>query len=265
MMYIQFLKNSFASQVSVKNYVSGAKTWVLQHKGAPNSFESIEVKQMLTAVDVTSTHVPSPAYPLTADHVKLVCDYIDLHSNIPAAVKPCILIGYTAFLRSCNLLSPSTLNWFGPHTLLVSDITFSDDGLMIFLRSSKSFNSRESKVVQVKRVQNTRYCPVHAWSDYKYSVNPCPIGPAFMVDDYTPLVTRNVVDVLNAALRQFLPVNTKVSMHSLRRGGTQTAANQGAPNEHLMRHGTWKSSKGLKYYLPKQKNSVPNIIANSLA
>lgn len=264
LMYIQFLKNSFASHVSVKNYVSGARTWILQHKGIVHSFEAFEVKQMFAAIDSTSTHVPSPAYPLTTAHVKSVCDYIDSQGSIPLAVKACILIGYTCFLRSCNLLSPSTQIWVGSHTMLASDIVSVNDGLLVHLKSSKSFNAKSSKVIQVRKVDNPKYCPVVAWTNYMSHVNPCPIGPAFMIDDYTPLTSRNVVDVLNTALRPLLP-NAKISMHSLRRGGTQTAALQGASNEHLMLHGTWSSTKGLKYYLPKQKNSVPNIIANCLA
>lgn len=265
MMFIQFLKNSFASQVSVKNYISGARTWVLQHRGYVNSFDSIEIKQMFAAVDATSTHVPSPAYPLTTSHVKCICDYIERYSNIPLAVKACILIGFTCFLRTCNLLSPSTQKWQGQHTMLVSDIVETDFGLLVHLRSSKNFNSKNSKIIPVLKVDNPKYCPVTAWLLYKVRVNPCPIGPAFMVDDYTPLVSRNVVDVMNLALKPVLPSNAKISMHSLRRGGTQSAASQGASDELLMQHGTWKSSKGLSYYLQKQKNSVPNIIANSLA
>lgn len=86
-----------------------------------------------------------------------------------------------------------------------------------------------------------------------------------MINDYTPLTSRNVVDVLSKVLRPTIPVNAKLSMHSLRRGGTQTAAKEGASNEQLLIHGTWKSAKGLSYYLPKKKNQVPNIIANTLA
>lgn len=265
MMFIQFLKNSFASQITVKNYVSGARTWIVQHKGSISNFDSVEVRQMFAALDATSQHVPVPAYPLTNDDIKHVCDYIDCHSGIPLAVKPCILIGYSCFLRSCNLLSPSTQVWIGTHTLLAQDIVNDQSGLFVHLRSSKNFNARNPKVVRVENVSNTNYCPVVAWLRYKFSVNPCPIGPAFMVNDYSPLVSRNVVDVLNLALKPRLPVDAKLSMHSLRRGGTQTAANQGATNEHLMRHGNWRSTKGLNYYLPKKNNRVPTIIAHSLA
>lgn len=74
LMYIQFLKNSFASHVSVKNYVSGARTWIQQHNGSVHSFDTLEVKQMFAAVDSSSQHVPSPAYPLSANDIKRVCD-----------------------------------------------------------------------------------------------------------------------------------------------------------------------------------------------
>lgn len=265
LMYVQFLKNSFASEVSVKNYISGARTWVLHHKGFVNSFDSIEVKQMFAAVTATSRHVPSPAYPLTAHDIKLVCDYIDSHVGIPLAVKPCILIGYTCFLRACNLLSPSTQVWKGSHTMLASDIMFNTSGLLIYLRSSKTFGVKDSKVLQVYKVDNPKYCPVVAWSQYTARINPCPIGPAFMVDDYSPLLSRNVVDVLNQVLKNSITTNERITMHSLRRGGTQTAASKGASNEQLMDHGTWKLAKGLKFYLPRKQNKVPSIIAESLA
>lgn len=265
LMYIQFLKNSFASEMSVKNYMSGARTWVLLHNGAVTSFDSIEVKQMFAAIDATSNHVPNPAFALTSDHIKLVCDFIEFSPQVPLAIKPCILIGYACFLRSCNLLAPSTQVWIGPHTLLASDIVFNEMGLLVHVKSSKTFNVKHSKVLQVRNVADQRYCPVAAWARYKSIINPCPIGPAFMLNDYTPLVARNVVDLLNQVLRDQVPIHARLSMHSLRRGGTQTAANEGATNEHLKNHGTWRSTKGLKYYLPKKKNLVPNIIANSLA
>lgn len=265
MMYVQFLKNSFASQVSVKNYVSGARTWVQLHTGDTRNFDSLELRQMFAGLDATTLHVPVPAYPLTAVDIKMICDYIDSHPELPLAIKPCILIGYTCFLRSCNLLAPSTLKWLGPHTMLASDIELNEEGLLIFLRSSKSFNAKSSKVMKVEKVKNPKYCPVMAWAFYRANVNPCPMGPAFMVTDYIPLISRNVVDVFDRALRTRLPSQAKLSMHSLCRGGTQVAANQGASNEQLLIHGTWKSTKGLKYYLPKKNNEVPNIIANSLA
>lgn len=82
-MYLQFLKNSFASTVSIKNYLSGAKYWISHHGGNIKSFESHEVKEMLSAVSTLSNHVPTQAYPITSQDVKKICDYIDLNPSTP--------------------------------------------------------------------------------------------------------------------------------------------------------------------------------------
>lgn len=86
-----------------------------------------------------------------------------------------------------------------------------------------------------------------------------------MVNDKVPLTSKPIVTVLNAVLGPKLQHGQSVSMHSLRRGGTQTAARAGASEQHLMTHGTWRSKSGLKYYLPKPTSKVPMIIAKSLA
>lgn len=154
--------------------MSGARTWVVQHMGLTCSFDSFEVKQMFAAVDNTNHHVPCPAYPLSSSHIKMVCDYFDAHSQISLAIKPCILIGYSCFLRACNLLSPSTQIWKGSHTMLVSDIVTTQTGLVIYLRSSKTFTERTPKFINVCKVSNPKYCPVVAWNLYRSVVNPCP-------------------------------------------------------------------------------------------
>lgn len=87
-MYIQFLKNSFSSPSSVKNYVSGSRIWIVQHAGNPSSFDSLEVKEMLNAVSTLSTHVPMQAYPLTPNDIRSVCDYIDTNPTVPLAKNP---------------------------------------------------------------------------------------------------------------------------------------------------------------------------------
>lgn len=209
-MYIQFLRNSFSSPSSVKNYVSGSKIWIVQHAGNVSSFDSLEVKEMLNAVTNLSTHVPLQAYPLAPQDVRSICHYIDDNPVVPLAIKPCILIGFAAFLRASNLVSPSVNVWIGPHTLLASDIIHSIDGLTILLRSTKTLKSYKPTVINVSRVSDTRYCPVAAWNLYKSRCNPCPIGPAFMVNDKIPLTSKPIVTVLNQVLGPKLQLGQSV-------------------------------------------------------
>lgn len=266
LMYTQFLKNSFNSPISVKNYISGAKGWVVRHNGNLNAFESVEVKEMLSAVVNISTHVPMPASPLTPDQIKTICDYIDSQPQIPRAIKPCILFTYVCFLRGSNVISPTSNSWGGPHTLLVSDVVMNPLGLVLIIRSTKTMKGTPPVTLQILKVQDSKYCPVQAWLTYKLNCKPFPLGPAFMIDSVTSLTPRHVVTVMRQALIPVLGDKVSgVSMHSLRRSGTQTAANAGASTQELMKHGTWTSRKGLKYYLPKKPDKVPTILAQSLA
>lgn len=264
-MYIQYLKNSFRSPGTVKNYLSGSRNWISHHGGNPSSYDSNEVKEMFSAISTLCNHVPTQAYPFTPQDIRTVCDFIHSTPGVPYAIKPCILIGFAGFLRASNLVSPSPSCSIGPHTMLASDITDAPFGLLVNLRSTKTIKSGKPTTLSIHKVDDIRYCPVFAWYHYKSRCNPCPIGPAFMLTQNIPLTAKPIVNLLKSALGHKLLEGQSISMHSLRRGGTQTAAKAGASNEHLMAHGTWKSKSGLRFYLPKQPSKVPSLIANSLA
>lgn len=98
------------------------------------------------------------------------------------------------------------------------------------------------------------------------AIRPCPVGPAFMLDDSTPLTPGPVVTVMRAALHKAgVRFPSRVSFHSLRRGGAQTAAKNGATKQEIMQHGTWKSPAGVEAYLKPDPRTVPAILAKTLA
>lgn len=266
LMYSQFLANSFASTASVRNYLSGAKVWIVLHNGCISAFETFQLKQMISGVASTSTHVPKSAPPLVASDVKLICDFIDSRNDVHVAVKPCILFAFSCFLRASNVVAPSLLSWGGPHTLRADDVLCSNNNLILVIRSTKTRKKSNPLCLKILPVSNRNYCPVASWHVYKHIVNPCPQGPAFICNDGTPLTARPVVATIKAALKAAGSLKAdSISMHSLRRGGTHEAANLGAPHQQIMEHGSWKSKKGLNFYMPKKPSSIPTIIAQSLA
>lgn len=64
-MYYQFLSNTFKSPATVKNHVSGAKTWVQLHQGNIQHFVAQELGLMSKSIVERSEHVPNPAAPLS--------------------------------------------------------------------------------------------------------------------------------------------------------------------------------------------------------
>lgn len=265
-MFTQFLGNSFASPASVKNYFSGAKNWLYLHRGSTRFFQGQELAMMSKALAEKSIHVPAPASPLTPQDIKIICQYIDANQPHHPAIKASILMAFATFMRVSNILSPNKSSNNLTHTLLAKDVQFDGQCIWITIRSTKTRRTGKPHILQVLPTVSVDTCPVRTWLYYKSNIQPCPLGPAFMIDGSTPLTPPPVVDVMRRALtlagRTF---PTKVSFHSLRRGGAQTAAYRGASEQELMNHGTWSSKEGLSAYLKPLPSMVPTILAGTLA
>lgn len=160
-MYCQFLGNTFPAPSTIRNYVSGARSWVYLHGGNVSPFLAPEMATMAKAIKEKSLHVPSPALPLTPTHLKVVCQYLDNTPGAPPAIKAAILLAYATFLRASNL---------APHLTLIMPVS------------------------------ESILCPVRAWTRYKAQANPCPLGPAFMLSPSKALTSHVVVAVIRAAL-----------------------------------------------------------------
>lgn len=265
-MYAQFLVNSFSSPATVKNYISGAKTWTQHHLGNISSFESPQLATLVKSFVSSSEHVPTQAAPLSPADIKNICRYIDSNPSIPKVIKAAILVAYAAFLRASNVLSPTLLSWGGPHTLKMQDISIRDGVMYLLIRSTKTRKGHKPAQLQILPASNEECCPVAAWLQYLEQSYPCPLGPAFMLPTGLPLTTGPVVVTLRAALQHIGHKDpNSVSFHSLRRGGARAAAASGVDHTHIMSHGLWSSKSGLSAYLPKNPRVVPSVIAQSLA
>lgn len=263
-MYARFLGNSFKSPVSVKNYLSGARTWVQFHKGDVSNFSSPQVSSVVQGVKLLLNHVPSPAPALFPAHIIVICNYIDSHPLSPLAIKPAILLAYVCFLRNSNVLAPSLSSWGGPHTLKACDILPSVNGLYVIIRSTKTLKASPPTVLEVHAIHGSPICPVGTWHRYKNSLAPPPKGPAFILESGVSLTAKIVVQIMRLALKTKGYSNSdSVSMHSLRRGAAQTAEAAGAPLNDIMGHGTWKCKTSLSCYL--KPTAVPSLMAKSLA
>lgn len=254
-MYYQFLGNTFSSPATVKNHLSGAKNWVLLHGGNVTNFSAQEIGMISKSILENSGHAPSPADPITPADIKQICLYIDLIPDPHPAFKAAILLAFATFLRVSNVLSPSRTSWGGAHTLMAQDLCLYHGTLLVTIRSTKTRRNGQHHVLTVAPVPDARFCPINAWLQYYYQIKPCPLGPAFMLNDNTPLTPGPVVNLMRKVLRK--PGDkkrSKILFHSLRRGGAQAAAEMGATQEQIMEHGTWKSQAGVEAY-PKKDHS----------
>lgn len=249
-MYAQYLKNRNESPRTVKNYISGAKTWILEHGGSIQAFLSKELDQLTKGFVKNSDHVPHRAFPLSVSHLLLISDFVHFNTYVPRSIMACIVIGYKCFLRASNLLSPSSQVWGGPHTLLTRDITVLGNKLLVSISSTKTKWDNQPETFVLLSESDTRLCPVTLWTQYASVIKPYFLGPAFLTDDYMPLTARHVVGVMRAALADAKDLDPgRVSLHSLRRGAVQDAVDKGIPLPQIKTLGLWKSDSGVSPYL----------------
>lgn len=247
-MFYQYLANKMNSVSSVKNYISGARAWVLEHGGNPSAFSGYEQSTMIKAITKDSTHVVKRAFPLSTEHLSIIVAYLDSARNVPLSVKPCILIGFSCYLRSSNLLSPLFTLAPGRHTMLAKHVSDKGNRLEVIISSTKTRAAPYSLIIS--HLPDSPLCPVSAWRQYLSRTNPDPLGPAFLLDQSTPLSSTLVVRLMKDALSNCNDVNVQaVSMHSLRRGAVHQATQNGFETQQIMDRGGWASRSGLSPYL----------------
>lgn len=82
-MFSQYLANKFRSVSSVKNYLSGARTWIIEHGGSTLAFAGYEQSNMVKALTKDSTHVVKCAFPILLQHLFKIVSYLDKARNVP--------------------------------------------------------------------------------------------------------------------------------------------------------------------------------------
>lgn len=163
-------------------------------------------------------------------------------------IKPCILIGYSCYLRASNLLAPSFAVVGGPHTLLARNVIDRGDGLEVIIKSTKSTSKPYSLFVPSSPI--LEMCPVRAWRLYKASQHFHQYGPAFVINKVNSLNQSLVVNLMRDALSGDPDIDvTQISMHSLRRGAAQQANLAGESLSDIMARGAWASKSGVRPYL----------------
>lgn len=233
------------------NYISGARTWVQAMGMATTSFDTYLVGVLKRGIHRNSNHVPAQAPPLSPSDIRKVVRFFATAGDNGPVLTAAILLGYFTLLRQSNLLSSPSLASPG-HTLRARDVSVTDTGLTIHVRSSKTLlKSAPPRNIAVPEIPGSHYCPLKAWMKYVSRTQPSLDGPAFITSDALPLRPRALLDTLRLALAaQGHPAPGAITLHSLRRGGAQACASSGSSLEDIKDLGHWTSG-AVHSYVPR--------------
>ena len=99
MLYIQFLANTHKNITSVKNYLSGAKTFISDAGGSTQAFYSPLLQNLYKGITRLSNHIPAPAPTLSVETIKAMCDVLAAMPGDAQTIRSAILMGFSSFVR----------------------------------------------------------------------------------------------------------------------------------------------------------------------
>lgn len=263
LMYIQLLVNSHKTLGTIKNYLSGAKVFLLERGFSGAAFVHPLVGTFLKGVERHSTHVPQPAVPIPARVIIRACRCLRDASAEGEVVAACILFAFATLLRQCHLV-------FTPHgymhMLQRRDVVATGEGMLISLRSGKTTTRRNITIIPVQRAGGAGACPVQHYQR-AIALTPASQNACLFLNPRTgrPLSAPRANALFKEALAAVgFKGAPAASLHSLRRSGAHACARAGLPIDQVKRHGCWRSN-AVKAYLPKDISGTPRALASALA
>ena len=125
-MYVQHLANIHKNVRSVKNYVSGAKSFVRNANGNITPFDSYVLVNLIKGVARLSFHVPSRPPTLSPLDVRTCADDLAALGPGGGVARAALLFGVATFLRQSNFVAGPAST--AGHLLTRGDLQFHPSG-----------------------------------------------------------------------------------------------------------------------------------------
>ena len=153
-----------------------------------------------------------------------------------------MLIAFFSFFRKSNLLVNSNTAFDSNLHLCRKDATFSEDGVSLAVRWSKTIQYRQRVLhIPLPRIPGSPLCPAQTLILALRLCNSPPSAPLFTYPTRTgwlPLTVKVFQDKLHKYLRQLNINPSDYSGHSFRRGGASFALECGLPQKSSRHRGT---------------------------
>ena len=250
--YAQLLANSFKSVLSVKNYLSGAKTFVTSVGGDPTPFLARPLQLVIRGLSRLSLHVPQNAPALDPASIRAVCDVLWTLGPDARVARAALLFGFVTFLRQSNFLATQS----GEVHLIRRDAVRSTlRGLAIHVASTKTLTPSNTVIIPVDRANNPKYCPVLAYQAAARATPAPGSSPLFLTTLGRPLTAQGLTSLIRSTL---------AAMGHPAATTARCAAQAGDNRADVAAHRTWSGS-GINAYVPRTMfTSVPQTMTKVL-
>ena len=248
-LFAQFLSFNMKAPSTIVNYLSGLRTLHFLCNAKPPNIEEFEYRITVRGLKRRMKHTPRQAMPMTPLLLGQIYSILNFRRRIDIVFWATIVLGFFMMLRASNLVPKSVKKFSQLRQLTKSAIIFNKKGMVAKIKWSKTIQFRQKVLdVPIFAIPNSILCPVKAIKRVLYINKANKHGPLLAISD-SKIFTYNM---LQSKLRQVAKIldikKSKLTTHSMRRGGVAWAHRNGIPESLIKLYGDW-SSDAFKQYL----------------
>lgn len=232
-----------------------------KQRNKENPARSEAVRRVMKGIRRAENEGPRQAKPLLTPHIKKMVDSLPGSDERPEQSQPemrwlfglrnraLLLLGFAGALRRSELAA-----------LRKKDLGRRPQGLLITIPESKTDQEGEGQSVSIRRIEESRYCPVQAlrrWTEAS-GIEEGPLFRGTRQDGSLrpgPISGRTVANVVtNAAERAGLSDLESISAHSLRAGHITQVVEEGVPISIIQEQSRHESTEAFQEYVRPQSS-----------
>ena len=242
--YACFLSGQFKSSASVRNYISGVKSWMVILGFDATEFYSPSLRLTLTGIEKVNVHIPNRKLPITPEILRGILSVLDLQLVDDVVFWSLLCMAFFGMFRKSQFVGISREKFSPDEQFTRSDFQFTQEGLLVSVKWGKTFQKHDRiRFVPLARL-NSSLCPVLAFSRMLIILPALPSSPAFALptkSGLSPLTSSWIGRKLHSVLLKLDLDSHKFSFHSLRRGGATLASLAGCSDSDICSVGLWAS------------------------
>jgi len=248
-LYAQFLSRSFKSVDSIRNYISGVKTFHLILGFNTEHINNYIVNLSLKGLARLKPHAVKRAEPITLAILTNIYDCLDFSCKDNTVYWCLFLFAFYLVARKSNLVPTSKVDILSGRFLHISDVDIFEDYLLVHFYWTKTIQFRERELIcPLVKINNEKLCPVSAFKNLLNLKLHNNLGAIFTTDDGSIVTYYRFQKKLRECVAVIGLDPKKFSTHSFRRGFATLAFQCDIPPEHIQFLGDWKSD-AYKCYL----------------
>ena len=241
---MEYLCHNKFTPSNISNCLDGIRAYCVIYNIPTTSFRDERIQMFIRSLKINRPLMIKNTSVLTHDMIMSILE-VTAKLEAPQVFTSLYLLTFFSFLRLSNMVPHSFKNFDVSRHLARSDIIFSHNMAIIFVKWSKTMQSRDEMArIHISVLHGSRLCPVTALKHMLAIVPGSQDDPLLSIHRqgrWLPLTYSMVRKHLKRITRMLGWEHMQITFHTFRRSGASWAFQHGVPIEAIKRQGTWNS------------------------